>query len=294
MKMHYDSFTMVLPVCNEERRIRRVIEYYKGIAPLLVIDNYSNDKTEAIVGEYDLPLIKIKNNGATQTPEWVREVFGLVNTDYVLWLSASEFIPMGAFARFDEVARHKQYGMVENVVVSYTCGELIPLWGGRFGLFDRRIQRFVSKKELDIDAVYMHAPFKLKDPARCLKLPSADCFNIIHLRDSDTRSLMLKHLNYAAVEAEQIVATKKSFGIFRLLTLVSKEFIRLFLVPFRKWHGVTIREIWARIFMHMTIFWLVWEKRTGKGLAYSEVESGKAWDRLTKEATSQHLQHYEQ
>lgn len=276
---------MILPVCNEEKRIRRVIEYYKGIAPILVIDNYSKDQTEAIVKEYGLQLIKKNNHGATQTPEWVREVFALVSTDYVLWLSASEFIPMGAIEKFDEVARQKQYGMVENVVISYTCGENLPLWGGRFKFIDRRIQRFFNKHELDIDAVYMHAPFKVKDPARCLKLPSAECHNIIQLRDSDIRSLTTKHLNYSLVEAAQIVAANKRFTVLRLMLLIAKELVRIFQVPIRKWHGVTIREIWARIFMHITIYWMVWEIRNNKTLPYSESENSKVWDELVKKSS---------
>lgn len=278
----YTSFTMILPVCNEERRIRRVIKYYKDIAPMLIIDNYSKDGTEAIVKEFDIPLIKKRNHGTTQTPEWVKEVFALVNTDYVLWLSASEFIPMTMMEKFDEIARQKQHGMVENVVVSYTCGENISIWGGRFKFIDRRIQRFFNREELDYDAVYIHAPFRIKDPGRCLKLENSELYNIVQLRDSDIYSLTTKHLNYSLVEARQIVLANKSYTMLHLFTLVMKEILRTIQVPIRQWHGVTIREIWARIFMHVTIFWMVWELKNNKTLKYSEDKNERIWNELVK------------
>ena len=251
---------------------------------MLVIDNYSKDGTEAIVNEYDIPLIKKENNGTTQTPEWVKDVFALISTDYVLFISASEFIPMTMMEKFDEVAREKEFGMVDNVVVSYTCGENIPLWGGRFKLFDRRIQRFFNKEELDYDAIHIHAPFKIKDPKRCLKLKNSKLYNTIHLRDSDIYSLTTKHLNYSFVEARQIISANRNCSILRLLFLLMKEIVRALQVPIRQWHGVTMREVWARIFMHVTIYWMVWELKNNKTLKYSEYRNEKLWEALTNKS----------
>jgi len=283
-KPRFTSFTMILPVCNEESRIQRVLDYYKNVAPLVVCDNFSRDRTREITENNGVQVIQKKNDGSAQTPEWTREVFSGIDSDYVLWLSSSEFIPMTMLEKFDEIAQSHEFGMVENVVISHTCGEEIPLWGGRFNLFNRRIQRFFNRHELNYDAVYMHAPFQIKDPARCKRMENSKLYNIIHLRDSDAYSLLFKHLSYSVVEARQIVENGKSFTFLRLILLLMKEGARLFLVPFRQWHGVAFREIWARIVMHTTIYCMVWELKNDKGIEYSKRRNSELWGKLMTES----------
>src|SRR5574341_1011965 len=152
----YKSYTMILLVYNEEARVQRIIEYYRPFAKLIVVDNFSTDGTAAIIRNLGLEFVQYKNPGTSQTPECLKYYLSLVETDYVLFLSCSEFIPAALLRLFDEVATKKSHDIVSCVRDSYTCGELIPLWGGRFKWLDVRVERFINKHGIDPDKLVIH------------------------------------------------------------------------------------------------------------------------------------------
>jgi glycosyltransferase involved in cell wall biosynthesis len=276
----FTSFTMVLQVCNEEARIRRVLDYYSRFGRIIVIDNNSTDNSASIAGEFGCRVISISNEGSAQTPEWFRHVFAQVDTTYVLLLSCSEFIPPKAMVEYNRVAQEKCYKMVTNVVISHTCGEDIQIWGGRFTNIVRRTERFFNRDELDYDAIFIHAPFRTRRGDDVLHLLSDKKYNIVHLRDSDIRGLTSKHLAYAMVEAEQIVTHNGRISVWRLLNLVVSDLIRFIRLPFKKKNLISTREIWARVMMHITIYFLVREQKEGKGIEYSREKSNELWSAL--------------
>jgi len=276
----YNTFTMFLPVYNESSRIERVVNYYKNFAPLVVIDNYSTDDTLVKVKKYNVKYFQHKNYGSTQTPEFSKFLIDLSETDYFVGLSASEFITPSLFKVFNDVATKRNYDMISCVVKSYTCGEFIPLWGGRFKLIDRRIERFYNKNQLDYNKVFMHAHFKVYNQDRVLYLPTDKRYNIIHLRDSDVQSLITKNLGYARIEAQQIYEKGEKFKISKLFLRIIKEIIRLFLVPLRQWNFITFREIWVRLVMHSMIYFIARELKQNKGLKYSILKNEFLWENL--------------
>ena len=144
MTVKYSSYTMVLTVFNEESRIRRTIAYYRPFAELVVVDNFSKDGTVGILDELGVKYVRYDNKGSVQTPECINYLISLAKTDYVLLLSCSEFFPPPLMAEFDRVAAERKFSLVSTVRRSYTCGELILLWGGRFGM-EARVESFSER-----------------------------------------------------------------------------------------------------------------------------------------------------
>lgn len=275
-----NAYTLLLPACNEEARIGRVIDYYAKYGRVIVIDNFSSDRTASIAKERGCEVIQIPNNGSVQTKEWMQETFSHTPTQYVLLLSCSEFIPPASLRRFEEVARAKSHDMVANVVISYTCGADIPLWGSVLRPAERRIERFFNKDEVDYDAVFIHAPFKTKGKGGTLSLPNDSKYNVAHLRDSDIRSLTRKHMDYAVVEAQQIIASRSDFRLWTALTRSLVDVVRYFRLP-RAVRGVIARrEVWGRIMMHFSIYFLVREGLEGVDINYSRRQSAQLWESL--------------
>ena len=271
---------MILPVYNEESRIRRVIEYYKPFARLLVIDNSSTDKTRQIVQELGVELIQYKNPGTIQTPEWFRHVTTLFDSDYFLLLSCSEFIPAPLLHIFNETAVERRYDVVSCVRDSYTCGELIPLWGGRFKHIEARIERFFNKKGIDYDSIVIHGEFSPTLKNRLLQLPRAEKNVIAHLRDFDAPSLIKKVTDYAVVEARHRAKLGKSINCISLLFLFLKEIIRFIQLPISNWSRISLREVWARMVMHSVTYWVGWELREGRTIEFSQRKSDELWQKL--------------
>ncbi len=279
----FKFYTMILLVYNEEARVKRVIEYFRPYARLIVIDNFSTDRTPAIVNELGVELLQYKNPGTTQTPECLKYYFSLVDTDYILFLSCSEFMPVPLLELFEEVASKQTYDVVSCIRDSYTCGELIPLWGGRVRWIEARVERFLKKQSVDLDKVAIHTQFSPCNEVRTLRLPRDRRHNIIHLRDADAKSLIRKSVDYAFVEAQQRAQKGNPVTGFKLILLYGKEILRFFHLPVSKWNRIALREIWARMIMHSITYWIGWELRTGKTIEYSHKQNDDLWHRLVAE-----------
>ncbi|WON82822.1 MULTISPECIES: glycosyltransferase family protein [Chromobacterium] len=276
------NFSMILPIYNEQERIGRVLDYYGQFGSVLVVDNCSNDESVTIAKNRGCTVVEVANKGSLQTPEWFRTVLPMVNNDYILLLSCSEFISFQVLKEFDRVAREGAINMVTTPIVSYTCGEDIQIWGGRFRNFERRTERFFNRKNLNYEAIFMHAPFETVNGGDVLHLESSEGFSIVHLRDSDIESLTRKHLNYALVEAEQMVASGKKISLLKLFNYVVSDCIRFVRLPWGKHGFISARELWARIMLHVTIYFCVKEIYEEKGIRYSRERSSALWQKLTK------------
>lgn len=274
MAPRYTSFTMVLPVFNEEARVARVLEYYRPFGQVLVVDNFSTDGTVALARAAGVEVVQHANGGTSQTPEWVRHVTSLVGTDYVLFLSASEFIPAALLAVFDEVARTGSADVVTCASSEYTAGREFPRFWTAAG-----VQRFVNRRALDYDSIVIHGAFKPLREGRALELPREERLTIVHLRDADAASLMRKHTDYAVIEARDRVRRGRRVDALFLFRSVYKEVRRFLAAPFSR-DRITLRESWARAVMHSITYWVAWELRTGKGMEHSRRESGRLWERL--------------
>ncbi|HSN93388.1 MAG TPA: glycosyltransferase [Anaeromyxobacteraceae bacterium] len=274
----YTSVTMVLPTYDEAARVRRVIEYYRPFAPILVVDNESSDGTPEIVRALGLRTVRFANGGTIQTPEWFRHVAALIDTDYFVLLSCSEFLPASLLERFDEIARSRSADVVSCVRRIYTCGELMPeIWGR-----EPRIERLFNRAGLDFQRISIHGSFRSLDPSRELHLPSEDRYTASHLRDSDAASLMKKHTDYGAVEARHRIEQGNPPGFRWLLSAVWGEIRRYRRVRLLRRGRLALREVWARIVMHSIVYWIGWELRQGRTIEYSRRRSDEIWQQLAR------------
>jgi hypothetical protein len=234
-----------------------------------------------------IDVIEYRNDGTIQTPEWFKYITSICPTDYLLLLSCSEFIPVELLRLFNKIAETKEYDMVSCVVDAYTCGELIPLWGGRIKELERKIERFFNIKALDCSKIIIHRPFEVFDCNRVLSLPRSEGFVIRHLRDSDSLTLMQKHLDYAKIEAYQIQKNGEMFSFWKLMILFAKETARFLQLPVSQWNRLAAREVWARVVMHTIIYWICWDLSHNETVSQSRERSNALWDRWAKHLDGQ-------
>lgn len=279
----FNSYTMILPVYNEEARIRRVVEYYRPFARMIAVDNFSTDRTVEILKELNIETVQYKNPGTAQTPECIKFMTSLADTDYVLFLACSEFMPVTLMNLFEDTVKSGKYDVVSCVRNSYTSGELIPLWGGGLINLDARVERFINKKRVDLDKVVIHGGVVPFDKTRVLTLPNDDRYNIVHLRDFDAFTLMKKITDYAAVEATQRYNNGSTIGGLKLIVLLFKEVLRPLRLSPSKWNRIAMREIWARMVMQSVIYWIGWELRSNGTLDTSREKSEQLWNKLVND-----------
>jgi glycosyltransferase involved in cell wall biosynthesis len=279
----YKSFQIILPTYNEEARIERVISYLMKWAPVLVIDNFSDDQTVHLVNKVSngfVEVLQIANQGTSQTPEWFAEVVPQLHTNYFVGASCSELIPPPLFDFYNKLACDNTIHLISNPIISYTCGFNIPLWGGAIFSRPRYVQRFFHKDALDIDRIKIHQPFMVKDGYKATTVAHTKLnYTILHLRDSDWESLTRKHLGYAIVEADQRNHDHARMTKGQLIVLLLGEIARFLKVLLTKRVSffVVFREAASRAFMHVSTYIIGVELKYSKGLDYSYAQSSKLW-----------------
>lgn len=278
----HSFYTMVLPTYNEESRVERVLDYYSFFGDVVVIDNFSSDKTGEICKRKKVGFFQIANSGTIQTKEWMEIICSIVKSDYVVLLSCSEFHPRKLMELYGDVARDCSYDLVSVVRDSYTSGKLIQLWGGRFSFSEARIERFFNIRNLDFDKIRIHGHFMAINKLSELHLDREDGYVVSHLRDVDVIELIKKSNEYASVEAAHRIERGKAITFSRLIALVFKECLRFIHLPLNQWSMMAFREVWVRIVMHSIIALRCWELRTGNEIASSRAENDKLWNDFVK------------
>ncbi len=278
--MHQNHYTFILPVWNESARISRTINYYRTYGRIIVVDNFSTDDTVECAKMLGCEVVQVSNDGSIQTKEWTSKVFALSPTSYVALLSCSEYIPVVTLEKFEEVARTKSHNLVTNGLISYTCGANIQLWNQLFMQTERRTERFFNKNNLDYENIFIHSPYRTESGTDILILPYDNGYNIIHFRDSDVKSLTLKCFGYASVEAKQMVACGKRLSAFGLFKRIFGDLIRYIKLPRAAKGFIALRELWARVMMNITIYFLVREEVDSLGIEYSRNKSNELWTSL--------------
>lgn len=264
---------MVLPVFNEESRLEICLRYYSKFGKVIIIDNFSTDKTEVICQKYNVEIHKIENQGSTHTKEWHKKLFEIVKSDYILGLSCSEFIGEETLALFEEVASKRQFNLVITGIETYTCGEKLMLWerGGRV----RKSGKLFNKQEIDINSIEIHELISTKMKNDVLDVSHIEKYNAKHIRDSSFYSLIYKHLGYAQIEA--LENRPVNLSLLELIKKIIYEVYRYSILPSDQKGFVAKREIIARIFLHISIYMIAIENKEKKGWSYSRDKSKKLW-----------------
>jgi glycosyltransferase involved in cell wall biosynthesis len=278
----YKNYLFVLPVYNEEYRIKRTLDYYSKFLRILVVDNFSEDRTLSIVKESNINFIQIKNQGSTQTQEWFEELLEYIQEEeYILIGSVSHFFNVSFLALCDKYASEKKVAMIRQSIETYTCGEHTLIYNHLLTGNNRFAEVFLKKDEVLTNEIYMHLPFKVSEQAEVIELHDSK-YNIMHLRDSDALTLVKKCSEYAFVEAQQIMAKDLNFNIIKLIKNICLEVFRLVRFPKEILNKSSIREVWARVFWLSLIYWIVWEQKTNNTIKDSEHKSQKLWDFLVR------------
>jgi glycosyltransferase involved in cell wall biosynthesis len=156
LKMLINNLTVCIFAFNEEARILRCIKNFSPYTNILVVDNFSTDKTRKVVEDFGVRCVSIKNNNFWETPEVIDPVLSEVHTEYVLIASVSEYVPLNLLKKYIEVANTGEYDVVRAFRVSITAGEPIPISGvARKGFVGD--PRFFRKGSLDFSRNMLHS-----------------------------------------------------------------------------------------------------------------------------------------
>lgn len=255
-----DNVTVCLFAWNEEARILRAIKNFSKFFQVLVVDNYSTDRTIEVVEAAGHRAIKIKNPGFIETPEVMDLVIAACETEYLLIASLSEFVPLALMKKYADVANSASHDVVRAYRFSVTAGEYMALAGKPSSRHEGEL-RFFRKGSVDYTGNKVHGRGRVTASSeRVLSLVLDEELSFYQFRDYDCSHTEMKHRVYNDTLARQLYDQGVRFSWLKMLKSSSRQFISAYL-KCGLWRFGMLGFIHAfhRWYMDIGIWFRVWE-----------------------------------
>jgi hypothetical protein len=255
-----NNITVCIFAWNEEKRLLRCIDNFKGLFPIVVVDNCSTDQTVKTATDAGYKAITVKNPGYIETTEVMDPVMAACATDYILVSSVSEFIPLALLLKYAEVANTRSHDVVRAFRESITAGQPIPISGRPRPGFPGEL-RFFRKGSVDFSGNKVHDRGTITVPSdRILSLVTEPDYHFYQFRDYDCSHTEHKHRAYNDVLAKQRYDAGARFSWTRLVLHSTKQFLDAYL-RFGSWRFGMLGFIHSFYRWHMEVgIWLrIWE-----------------------------------
>jgi glycosyltransferase involved in cell wall biosynthesis len=259
--------TVCIFAFNEELRILRCIRNFDRFFKVIVINNFSTDRTKEIVEAIDVPVVSIKNPGYIETSSVMDLVLSAIDTDYVLIASVSEFVPLKLMNKYAEVANSRSYDVVRAYRKSITAGQAIPISGtNRSGRHSDL--RFFRKGCVCYANTKIHdRGVELVPSERILNLAREPDLFFYQFRDYDCSRTELTLCRYDDVLGIQKYDQGYRFSFLKALLHAAKAFfITYILYGSYKYKMLGFIHCYYRAHMEFTTWLRVWEHQSGHSL----------------------------
>lgn len=120
--MRIPNITFVVFTYNEELRLPRVIRNFAPYGRILVVDNFSADRTVEIARAGGCDVLMNKNPGWVEDYETVEKVKAAVRTDWIYWAFADEIVEAPVLEEMRRVIEEGRYRVVQIIRRNYFHG----------------------------------------------------------------------------------------------------------------------------------------------------------------------------
>lgn len=270
-----NQITFLVFTFNEERRLEHYLRCIQGWGHIVIIDNYSTDRTHEIASRYTEHFHTFRNPGYIENKETMDFALSKVATKWVYLGYVDELLPKLLLEQLSQISREDRYKIVEIYRKNFMYGQEIFNYG------KHHLRMFVPGT-VDFTGNIVHKLGKfLVSPNQIYKIPTGDQTSLWHFSSYNTCKLELAHNRYAELEAKQRhdVLNQKFSGTRALWKLVFYFWGTYFgLGGFRSgWPGLFISIQIA--YFKFSIEARLWEYETG--LTLEEIE--RRYDRLKEE-----------
>ncbi len=209
--MRSDKITFVVFTFNEEARVERAIWNFGQSGRVLVVDNYSTDRTEEIALAAGAEVIKHKNPGWVEDEYTASVVKDAVKTPWIYWGFADEMISRSAMSAMLHAIESDTYSIVSLVRKNYYYGEFL------YDAYASPQNRAFRKEAIDFTGNTIHKFGTATVPeSRIFRLDSK-AFWIHHFISNTAKSNLNSMNRYTDIEVERINAVSSTRMIIYLI-----------------------------------------------------------------------------
>lgn len=219
--MWSDNLTVCLFSYNEENRIEYAIKNFIDKFKLLVIDNFSTDRTLDICNKFGVEFVQIANHGFVEQPMVMDAVWDHVKTDYMLLALCNDYIPDELLALYAKVADEKSYDVVRVARVSITAGKYILVWGNPRKRIRRSLSpRFSRRGSISYEDNIIHRSGKIvcKEDRIFYTTPQDIHLMYYQFRDYDASWSEVKIGQYNDIEARQRYRQGERYSFIKMVS----------------------------------------------------------------------------
>lgn len=265
------EITFLVFTFNEERRLDYILRCVQPYGDIVVIDNFSTDKTVEIARQYTNKVYQFKNPGFIENEETMSFALSKAHTKWVYLTYVDELLPKPLLEELVKISKQDQCDIVEIYRKNFMYGQEIYNYG-------KHHLRMFLPNSVDFKSNIIHKLGRcLVSKDRVCKIRATDDTSIWHFSSYNSSKLELAHNRYANLEAVQLHDIGKRFSglraIFKLMFFFWGTYIGL----------GGIRGGWPGLFISVQIAYFkfsiearLWEYENNRSL----VEIEKKYDEL--------------
>lgn len=257
------NYTVLLSTFNEEKRVEASLRNFQDIAPVVLIDNFSTDRTVEIARQYTDKIVLHRNPGWGD-PESYQVRFDATESNYVLIAYAGQYYPRKLLKLYAQVAIEGRYKAVAVWNQVYSYGQPVNAYGRPFanksGAFD-----FFCKSAIDLAKGKIHSELPFTGNKEDIYFPPKTSeYCRISFRDDDCEDTELKHCRYASADSRQRYSSGARTSLTRMIWSYNRHLWGCLLWRGALWQGMPgiINSIWrANYYLGVEI--RIWEQQCG-------------------------------
>jgi len=117
-----EQITFVIFTCNEELRVERAVRNFVNAGRVLVVDNYSADRTRELAERHGATVLLHKNAGWVEDEHTVSVVKAAVQTPWIYWAFADEMLDCRTLIALIDAVESQTCSVVSIVRKNYYYG----------------------------------------------------------------------------------------------------------------------------------------------------------------------------
>lgn len=223
-----NNITFVIFAYNEEERIAYSIRNFIKYGEVIIIDNFSTDKTKEVAEKLWAKVYQYKNPWYVETQEELDFVRSKVKTDYMTRSFADHMWSRDLLEKTVEITRQWVYDGIATIQKNYHYGiEKLNFFTYSFKWKKKSQHVRVYKKNLLYCNWIIHTNPKNKCE-NIFYMPLSDKFFVHHFSLYNVKKFELWHSNYSDIEAKMKFESWEKVSFFILISKSFAYFIKFY------------------------------------------------------------------
>jgi glycosyltransferase involved in cell wall biosynthesis len=224
---------------NEQKRIGFFLDALKDLGPIVVVDNFSTDRTAEIATQRGGTVVQYRNGGYAEEAGTMKFALAQVHSEWVYWGRVDEIPPAPLLRKLDEIARTDACDIVLVARWNFLFGAPVRTWG------DDRQTIFFKKEAINParSALFEHAA--PVPGARLLRLPADAGHSLWHFSSYDVAAYTNTNNRYSSIAAAEIARRRDHPGIYSTSTEVTKRVLKTAIGKIQGMPGLAILRLFV-------------------------------------------------